>query len=77
MYGGTQLWARLAAVRRAAYMASPVTVPAPRGPRAYRKRHPETSSGPVVTWGTPPRWEGCRSASQGLALTLMTVLSGK
>jgi hypothetical protein len=32
------------------------------------------SSGPVVTWGTPPRCEGCRSASQGLSLTLMTDL---
>lgn len=38
-------------------------------PRAYRR-----SSGPVVTWGTPPRSEGCRSANQGFALTLMTVV---
>jgi hypothetical protein len=45
---------------------------APRGPRAYRM-----SFGPVVTWGTPPRREGCRPASQGLSLTLMTVLGRK
>ncbi len=43
----------------------------------WASRLPKTSSGPVVTWGTPPRCEGCRSASQGLALTLMTVLSRK
>ena len=27
---------------------------------------------PVVTWGTPPLREGCRSASQGMTLTLLT-----
>ncbi|ABS03657.1 hypothetical protein Krad_2174 [Kineococcus radiotolerans SRS30216 = ATCC BAA-149] len=33
---------------------------------------PGTSPGRVVTWGTPPRKEGCRTASQGLQLSLMT-----
>lgn len=46
-------------------------------PRAGLSRLPNPSSGPVVTWGTPPRCEGCRSASQGLSLTLLTVLGRK
>ena len=55
----------------AACIAVTVAIP-PTGPRAYRM-----SFGPVVTWSTPPRSEGCRPASQGLSLTLMTVLIGK
>lgn len=69
MYGCTQLGERRVAVLEAAYMSVTVLF-RPLGPLALT----ETSSGPVVTWGTPPRSEGCRSASQGLSLTLMTVL---
>ena len=32
-------------------------------------------TGPVLTRGTPPSQEGCRSASRGLLLTLMTFRS--
>ncbi len=48
-----------------------VTVPA-----LWASRSPKDVFGPVVTWGTPPWCEGCRSASQGLSLTLMTILGG-
>ena len=38
----------------------------------YRASRLPAPTGLVVTWGTPPRCEGCRSASQGLMLTPMT-----
>ncbi|BCW18675.1 hypothetical protein NtRootA9_13830 [Arthrobacter sp. NtRootA9] len=47
------------------------------GPAGTWHRGPRLPSGPlpdgqVLTRGTPPRMEGCRPASRGLALALMT-----
>jgi len=51
--------------------------PSIRGPAAQDQRLPMSIAAisQVFTWSTPPRSEGCRPASQGLTLDLMT--SGK
>ena len=43
------------------------------GEQDPRLLHPAGGgSNQVLTWGTPPRWEGCRPASQGSMLGLLT-----
>jgi len=50
----------------------------PGGPSVHRARHGGrglrafSTDDLVITRGTPPRLEGCRPASRGLTLTLMT-----
>ena len=43
------------------------------GPRLPQRLH----CGQVLTRSTPPRWEGCRPASRGLTLALMTEVDGR
>jgi hypothetical protein len=64
------MWRR---VRRCRFTGATMPIGSRSVPARAGLAFTESLLGPVVTWSTPPRREGCWPASQGLTLTLMTL----